>query len=330
MSSTRRSIRRIRIHLATCVALTAGITLPAVSHAEFPERPITMVVPYAPGGAADALARVLAQSMGTALKTSIIVENRAGASGTIGAGYVAKAPADGYTMLYDATPYSINPHLYKQLPYAPDALKPLSLVSLAPNILIVKTDSPYKDLQGLIASAKAAPGKLNFASGGSGTVQRLASELFRQQLQLDMVHVPYKSGGPAITDVMAGQVDFMFSTVAASSPLVEAGKLRALAISAPQRIAKMPDVPTVAETAVPGFEVYEWNGVFVPAGVPPFVATKLHDALVAALQHDDVQKRFTDVGAKPIGSTPAEFSDYLKKEDAKWADVVKRGNISTD
>ena len=310
----------------------AGVALAAASlaHAAWPERPITIVVPYAPGGAADALARVLAGKMSTKLGTSVIVDNRSGASGTIGASYVAKAQADGYTMLYDATPYSINPHLFPKMPYAADALQPLSLVSLAPNVLIVKADSPYKDVKDLIAKAKAQPGKVNFASGGSGTVQRLASELFRQKLNLDMVHVPYKSGGPAITDVMGGQVDFMFGTVAASSSLIDSGKLRALAISSPKRSPRLPNVPTVAETVIPGYEVYEWNGVFVPARTPADVMAKLQKAVAESLQDEEVKKRFTDVGAQPIGSTPAQFADYLKKEDAKWGDVVRKGNIKLD
>lgn len=188
-----------------------------VAQAEYPERPITLVVPYAPGGTADAIARVLANGMGTKLNTTVIVENRPGASGTIGARMAAKADADGYTVLYDATPYSINPHLFLKLPYAADALQPVSLVLLAPNIVIVKPDSPYKTIEELIAAVKAEPGTLNFASGGSGTVQRLAGELFRQKLGLDMVHVAYRSGGPAIVDVMGGQVD---SCSARSPPLI--------------------------------------------------------------------------------------------------------------
>jgi tripartite-type tricarboxylate transporter receptor subunit TctC len=302
----------------------------SLAHAAWPERTITIVVPYAPGGAADALARVLAARMGEKLGATVIVDNKAGASGTIGAGFVAKAPADGYTVLYDATPYSINPHLFPKMPYAANALQPLSLVSLAPNVLIVKADSPLKTVQDLIAKAKAQPGKVNYASGGSGTVQRLASELFRQKLNLNMVHVPYKSGGPAITDVMGGQVDFMFSTVAASSPLIEGGKLRALAISSPKRLPRLPNVPTVAETVIPGYEVYEWNGVFVPAGTPADVCAKLQKAVADSLQDEEVKKRFNDVGAQPVGSTPAQFADYLKKEDAKWGEVVRKGNIKLD
>ncbi|CAN7313185.1 Bug family tripartite tricarboxylate transporter substrate binding protein [Acidovorax sp. LjRoot117] len=311
--------------LITACALAAGL-----AHAAFPERPITIVVPYAPGGAADAVARVLATRLGARLGTSVIVDNKAGASGTIGASYVAKANADGYTVLYDATPYSINPHLFPKMPYAANALQPLSLVLLAPNVLIVKADSPLKNINDLVARAKAAPGKLNFASGGSGTVQRLAAELMRQQLNLDMVHVPYKSGGPAITDVMAGQVDFMFGTVAATYPHVSGGKLRALAVSAPERSKRLPDVPTVAETVIPGYEAYEWNGMFLPAGTPEPIAAKLREAVQEVMKEDELKQRLADMGAQPVGSTPAEFAAFLKKEDSKWGDVVRKGNIKLD
>jgi tripartite-type tricarboxylate transporter receptor subunit TctC len=314
----------IRRALAICFLAAAS------AHAAFPERPITLVVPYAPGGSADALARVLAVRMGAKLGTSVIVDNRPGASGTIGASFAAKAPADGYTVLYDATPYSINPHLFPRMPYAANALQPLALVSLAPNILIVRAESPIKDVKDLAAKAKAAPGKLNFASGGSGTVQRLAAELLRQRLDLDMVHVGYKSGGPAIVDVTGGQVDFMFSTIAASYPLVSSGKLRALAISSPERSRRLPDVPTVAESVVPGYEAFEWNGLLLPAGTPESVAAKLHKALVDVLKEDEVKQRFTDVGVQAVGSTPAEFTAFLKKEDAKWAEVIRKGNIKLD
>ncbi len=311
--------------LVAAVALAAGL-----AHAAFPERPITIVVPYAPGGAADAVARVIATRMGAKLGGTVIVDNKAGASGTIGESFVAKAPADGYTMLYDATPYSINPHLFPKMPYAASALQPLSLVLLAPNVLIVKADSPLKNVGDLIARAKAQPGKINFASGGSGTVQRLAAELFRQRLGLDMVHVPYKSGGPAIADVMGGQVDFMFGTVAATYPLVTGGKLRALAVSAPERSRRLPEVPTVAEAAIPGYEAYEWNGMSLPAGTPAPIAAQLQQALAEVLKEDEVRQRLTDLGAQPIGSTPAEFAAFLKKEDAKWGEVVRKGNIKLD
>ena len=317
--------------IARCMAVTAcAFAALGAAHAAYPERPITIVVPYAPGGAADAVARVVAARMGARLGTSVIVDNRAGASGTIGAAYVAKAAPDGYTVLYDATPYSINPHLFPRMPYAADALQPLSLVLLAPNALIVKADSPYKTVNDLVAKAKAQPGKINFASGGSGTVQRLASELLRQRLQLDMVHVPYKSGGPAISDVMGGQVDFMFGTVAATYPLITSGKLRALAVSSPQRSPRLPEVPTVAETVAPGYEAFEWNGMLLPAKTPRDIAEKLQRAVVEVLKEDEVQQRLKDLGAQPVGSTPGEFAAFLKKEDAKWGEVVRKGDIKAD
>ncbi len=321
-SSKFSLIRRLLVASLATAAFAA--------HAAYPERPITIVVPYAPGGAADAMARVIAAKLGPKLGTSVIVDNRAGASGTIGAAYAAKAAPDGYTVLYDATPYAINPHLFPRLPYAADALQPLSLVLTMPNMLITKADSPYKTVADLVAAAKAQPHKINFASGGAGTVQRLAAELFRQKLGLDMVHVPYKSGGPAITDTMAGQVDFMFATVAASYPLVSSGKLRALAATSPQRSPRLPDVPTVAETVVPGYEAYEWNGMLLPAKTPKDIADKLQKALAEVLKDEEVLQRMKDLGAQPIGSTPAAFADFLKKEDAKWGEVVRKGDIKLD
>ena len=308
----------------TC-AVVAG-----TAHAAFPDRTITIVVPYAPGGAADALARQLAVRMGAKLGTSVIIDNRPGASGTIGQAFVARAPADGYTMLYDATPFSINPSLYSNLSFTVKSFQPLSLVSLAPNVLIVRKDSPITDQNDLVAKAKAEPGKFTFASGGSGTVQRLAAEQYRQGLGLDMLHVPYKSGGPAISDVMGGQVDFMFGTLAASYPLVTSGKLRALAISSPKRSPLLPEVPTVAESVLPGYEAYEWNGLLLPAGTPDAVVQQLHKAVAESLQEEDVKKRFADMGAQPVGNTPAEFADFLQKESAKWSAVIRKGNIKVD
>ncbi len=319
-----------KLSISRRVAILACAFSAMAAHAAYPERPITIVVPYAPGGAADAVARVLAAKLGTRLGTSVVVDNRAGASGTIGVSYVAKANPDGYTVLYDATPYSINPHLFPRLPYATDALQPLSLVLLAPNALIVRADSPFKTVADLVAKAKADPGKVNFASGGSGTVQRLASELFRQKLGLDMVHVPYKSGGPAITDVMGGQVDFMFGTVAATYPLISSGKLRALAVSSQQRSPRLPEVPTVAEATVPGYEALEWNGMLLPAKTPKAIVDKLQQAVVEVLKDDEVQQRLKDLGAQPIGSSPAEFAAFLAKEDAKWSEVVRKGDIKLD
>jgi len=312
-------------------ALTfAAVFAPRPALAAFPERPITLLVPYSPGGAADNFARLLAQNLGAQLKVSVIVENRPGASGTIGTAQVAKSAADGYTLLYSATPYAINPHLFASLPYAKTALQPLTLVALISNVLAVPAASPYQTVQALIAEARAQPGKINYASGGSGTLQRMAAELFRQRLQLDMVHVPYKSGALAITGLMGSQTDFTFATVVSAAPLAKSGRLRALAVSSKTREPLLPDVPTLADAAIPGYAVYEWHGVFLPAGVPEEVVATLHQALVAALRTDELQQRLSDVGAQVIGSTPAEFADFLAKEDAQWADVVRTGNIRLD
>lgn len=317
------------IFILTGLLVSIGLTA-TPSWAAYPDRPITMVVPYSPGGAADAQARMLAAQLGSRLGTSVVVDNKPGASGTIGAGNVARAAADGYTILYDATPFSINPALYPRLPYSTKSFQPLSLVSIAPNIVIVRRDSPIRDVKDLIARAKTQPGKLTYASGGSGTVQRLAAELFRQNLKLDMLHIPYKSGSLAITDVLGGQVDFMFSAISASSPLVASGKLRALAVTSPQRSKILPDVPTISETVIPNYAADEWHGVLLPAGTPAPIVAKLSDVVQKALQSEEVKKRFGELGAQSIGSTPDAFADFLKKEQSKWADVVRKGHIQLD
>ena len=318
----------IRSVLAACLCAAA---FAHVAHAAYPERPITLVVPYAPGGSADALARVLAVRVGVKLGTSVIVDNRPGASGTIGASFAAKATPDGYTVLYDATPYSINPHLFPRMPFASNALQPLALVALAPNIVIVRAESPVKSIKELVDKARAEPGKMNFASGGGGTVQRLAAELLRQRLGLDMVHVGYKSGGPAIVDVMGGQVDFMFSTIAASYPLVSSGKLRALAVSSPQRSSRLPEVPTLAETVVPGYEAYTWNAVFAPAGTPPALIARLQSSLQATVDDAGLQKKAYDMGlVLEKQPRPQALAAFLKQELDKWGKVARAAHMSAN
>ncbi len=311
-------------------ALFASVVLAGLARAAFPERPITLVVPYASGGAADVQARLLAVRMAAKLGTSVVVDNRPGASGVIGKSFVARAPADGYTLLFDATPSSINPALMPSLPFSDKDFQPLSLVSLFPNVLIVSKDSPIRDQADLIARARAHPGKLSFASGGSGTVQRMAAELYRQGLGLDMLHVAYKSGSPAITDVTGGQVDFMFSNLAACYPLISAGKLRALAISSPRRATLLREVPTVAESALPGYEAWEWAGLVLRAGTPDAIVGQLHKAVVESLQDPALRKNFEDMGAELVGNTPSEFTDFLRNESAKWGAAIRRGGIKLE
>jgi tripartite-type tricarboxylate transporter receptor subunit TctC len=318
------------MHTILKSVLLACSLITGAAQAAFPERPITMIVPYAPGGAGDAQARQLAARMTAKLGTSVIVENKPGANGIIGKSLAARAPADGYTILFDATASSINPALYPSLPYSDRNFQPLTMLSLLPNVLIVSKDSPIKDQADLIARARAHPGKLTFASGGAGTVQRMAAELYRQGLGLDMLHVPYKSGGPAIADTMAGQVDFMFSNIAGSGPLIAGGKLRALAISSPKRSPLLPSVPSIAESVLPGYEAFEWAGLLLPAGTPEPIVNQLHKAVVDSLQDEAMKKYFADMGAISIGNTPAEFAAFLQKESTKWAEAVRKGDIKLE
>ncbi|WP_439709476.1 Bug family tripartite tricarboxylate transporter substrate binding protein [Delftia tsuruhatensis] len=314
--------------LSTAAAALAACALPAWAQ----KRGSRLVVPFAPGGGNDVFARQMAHGLNESFGYGMIVENKAGAGGNLGTEAVVRAAGDGGTWLLGHTgTVSINPSLYPGLKFnAATDLQPVAMFASSALLLVVPASSPVRSVADLAARAKAQPGKINFASGGSGTVQRLAAELFRQRLELDMVHVPYKSGGPAIADVMGGQVDFMFGTMAATYPLVTGGKLRALAVAAPQRSARLPDVPTVSETVIPGYEAYEWNGIFLPTGTPEPVAARLHQALSEVLQEAEVRQRLSDLGAQPMASTPAEFAAFLQKEDAKWGEVVRKGAIVLD
>lgn len=309
-------------------ALLATALTASVAHAAYPESPVSIVVPYAPGGSADALARLIAQQLGPKLKGSVVVVNKAGASGIIGEGFVAQAKGDGYTLLYDATPLSINPFLQK-LTFDPQKdLAPLTLVSLTPMFLVVPKSSPFNTLDDVIKAAKANPGKLTFASGGQGTVQYMAGELFSQGAGVKMLHVPFKSGGPAITATVGGQVDMMFSNLPAVSGFIKNGDLKPLAITSPQRHANYPQVPTIAETAIKGYQAHEWNGMFAPKGTSPQIMAQLQAAIKEVLEMPEIQARFNSLGATIIASTPAEFKKYMDNEGAKWGDVVKKANIT--
>ena len=300
---------------------------PVQARAEYPDAPITMVVPYAPGGSADALARLISQHLGAVLNVSVVVMNRAGASGIIGENSVAQAKGDGYTVLYDATPLSINPFLQK-LPFDPQTdLVPVTLVSVTPMLLVVPKTSPLNSVNDVLQAAKSNPGKLTFGSGGQGTVQYMAGELFSQGAGIDMLHVPFKSGGPAIMATVGAQVDMMFSNLPAISNLVNKGELKALALTSAQRDPNFPDIPTVDESAVKGYQAYEWNGVFVPKGTPTDVMNKLQTSIKTVLNMPDVKRRFEGLGSKIVASTPEEFRTYMDSEAAKWGAVAKNANI---
>lgn len=310
--------------------LAAICLIPSVSSAAYPESPISLVIPYAAGGSADALARVIAAQMGPKLKGSVVVVNKPGASGVIGENFVAQAKPDGYTVLYDATPLSINPFLQK-LPFDPNAdLVPVSLVALTPMLLVVPKNSAFQSVQDVIDAAKKSPGKLTFGSGGQGTVQYMAGELFSQNVGISMLHIPFKSGTPAIMALVGGQIDVMFSNLPAISALVAQGELRPLAITASSRNPKYPNIPTIAESGAKGYQAYEWNGMFVPKGTPDSTIETLYRALKETLAIPEVSERIDSLGATIIGSSPKEFKDYLQNESKNWDGVTKKANITKE
>ena len=311
-------------------ALAAFTAIPAAAQSTWPNRPITLVVPYAPGGTADALARVLAQHLGTRLKVSVVVLNKAGASGVIGAASVAQAPADGYTVLYDATPLSINPHLQK-LPFdAAKDLQPVALVGVTPMLVVVPKNSPYNTLQELIAAAAKASGKLTFCSGGQGTVQYMGAELFNQGVGIKMLHVPYRAGGLALQAILAGEVDMGFFNLPALSSHIKGGALKPLAITSAKRNPLFPNVPTISEAGVKNYEVYEWNGMFVPSTTPAEIVTRLNTAVREVLAMPEVKARFDALGSEIVGSQPDEFRKRLAAESARWAETIKAAGIKKE
>ena len=313
---------------AIALALSLAATLPA--QAAWPnDKPIQIIVPYAPGGTADALARLIAESLGPKLGTSVMVLNKPGASGTLGEADVARAPADGYTVLYTATPYSINPHLQK-LPYEPKDLQPVTQVAVTPMFLAVGKNSPYKTLAELIKAGKQTPGKLNFSSGGQGTVQYMGAELMLLGAGVKATHVPYKSGGPALQAIMAGEVDFGFGNMPALSAHAKSGLVRPLAITSAARNPNYAEVPTIAEGGVKGYEVYEWNGIFAPAGVPRETVQRLNTALREVLTSTAVKARIYALGAQVIASSPEDFRQFLAKEEARWGATVKAAGIKKE
>lgn len=319
----RRNLTRALLALAAACSMGAA-------QAAWPDKTISLVVPYAPGGTADALARLLAQHLGPRLKTTVVVLNKAGASGVIGQNEVARATADGYTVLYDATPLSINPHLQK-LPYDPEKdLQPVTLVAVTPMLVTVPKGSPYNTLADLVKAAKQSPGKLTFGSGGQGTVQYMGAELFAQAAGIQMLHVPYKSGGPFIQAILAGEIDVGFANVPALTAHVKSGMARPLAITSASRNAAYPDVPTVSESAVKGYEVHEWNGMFVPGGTPPEIVAQLHAAVRDVMALPEVKARFDALGSRTVASSPEEFRKFLAAERSRWADTVKAAGIKKE
>jgi tripartite-type tricarboxylate transporter receptor subunit TctC len=316
-------------------ALAAGMALCALTasaQAPYPNRPVRIVVPFAAGGTTDILARALAQKLTEALGQSFIVDNRPGAGGNIGAELVAKSAPDGYTLLMGTVgTHAINPSLYKVMPY--DHVKdfaPVVLVAGVPNVLEVNPSVPVQTVAELIAYAKANPNKLNFASSGSGTSIHLSAELFKSMTGVQMQHVPYKGSAPALQDLVGGQVQLMFDNLPSSLALIKAGKLRPLAVTSTTRAAVLPDVPTVAEAGVPGFEASSWFGLLAPAGTPPAIIAKLNAEANRWLSSPDAKEKLLAQGANAAGGSPEDFARHIAAETIKWAKVVKDSGAKVD
>ena len=319
-----KSVRTLMHAASPLLSLLAAVSNLAVAQS-YPSKPIRLIVGSSPGGPIDFSARLAAQKLTEALGQSVVVDNRTGASGTIATEYVARAAPDGYTLLMgSAATLCITPNLYPKLPY--DTLRdfaPVSTVTAVYYVLVVHPALPAKSIEEFIALAKAKPGQLRFGTAGSGTVTHLGVELFRSMAGIEVIHVPYKGAGPAMIDLIGGQLDFMFDSLLTSPPLMKAGKLRGLAQSGMRRSVVLPEVPTIAETVFPGFEVSTWFGLVAPAKTPREIVTKLNAVLVKSLNSPELKERLLAQGMEPVGNSPGEFSRLLREELPKWAKVVK-------
>lgn len=327
MKSTTLLIALSAITLA--VASASGT---AAAQGKWPSKPITYIVPFPAGGTTDILARLISQKLGPALGTTVIVENRAGAGGNIGSDFVAKAAPDGYTILGGTiSSHAINVSLYPKLPYDPvKSFAPVALIGTNANVLVVGAASPYKTAQELTAAAKAKPGSISFASAGNGTSQHLSGELYKSLAGLDMVHVPYKGSAPAMQDVIGGQVPMMFDTSVVAGPFIESGKVRALAVTSAKRTPQLPNVPTMAESGVAGYDLQSWQAIFAPAGTPAPVLQRLQSEVAKIIKSPEIQERLGKLGMEPSAMTAEQFAAFQASEIAKWAKVIKAGNIRID
>jgi tripartite-type tricarboxylate transporter receptor subunit TctC len=317
--------------LVACGCLFTSATVMAQGAGAWPVKPISLIVTYPAGGGADAMARLIAPKLGEALGQNVVVENKPGASGQIGAAAVAKAPADGYTLMLDASSFAVNPALYPKLPYDTEkAFKPIGIIALFPNVVLVNASFPAKSVAELIAAAQVKKDAVAFASSGNGSAQHLAGALFESAAKVEMAHIPYKGGGPALNDVIGGQVPVFFGNLASTLQHIQSGKLRALAVTSAQRSAILPDVPTLAQAGVAGAEVYEWNVVLAPAGTPDAVVAKLSAALQKTLSAPEVMARIAQLGGDLQKGTPESAQQFISQQMRLWARVVKERGISME
>jgi tripartite-type tricarboxylate transporter receptor subunit TctC len=314
---------------AIALALLAA---PAIAQDSYPAKPIKLVVPFPPAGGTDVLSRSIAQAITNNTKWLIVIDNKPGAGGNIGLDAAAKAPPDGYTIAMGQTAnLAVNPALYSSMPFDPlKDFAPIALISSQPLILVVSAGSPYKTLKDLVDAAKKNPGKVNMASSSNGTIGHIGGELFQRRAGIKMTHVPYKGAGAAVTDLMGGSVDCFFGNTQAVGGLVTAGRLRPLAVTSPQRLANFPDVPTVAESGYPGFEAATWSGLVAPSGTPKPVIDRLNAEANRALGNSEMKAKLAEDGSTPLGGSPQQFAEFIRKEHAKWGAAVRDAGIKLD
>jgi tripartite-type tricarboxylate transporter receptor subunit TctC len=298
----------------------------------YPDRPIRLIAPFVPGGPTDIVARVVAQKMSENVKQSVVVDNRGGAAGVVGMQIAAASAPDGYTLVLGSSGnLAVNPALDPRLPYRPlTDFQPITQTTSGPQIVVVPVSLTVRSVQDLVALAKAKPGQLNYASGGSGTTTHLGVELFKIAAGVNIIHVPYKGTGQALTDVMTGQVQMMMSSALPALPHIKAGRLRGLAVTSSRRAAVYPELPTVAESGLPGFETTSWHGMLLPAKTPKAISTRVHAELVKALNDRDVKQRFANVGMDTVANSPSEFSAYIRSESEKWAKVIRTVGVKAE
>ena len=324
-----KHLRLLAIALAMLVSPVANAQS---TSSGYPSKTITLVVPYAAGGFADIRARKIGEKLAKALNVTVVIDNKAGAGGVLGTNYVAKSPADGSTLgMGNFAPLSVNVSLMSKLPYDPQAdIVPIIMVEKSPLILTVSPTQGMTSVQDVIAKAKAKPGTITYGSSGIGGAHHLSGAMFGHQAAIDIVHVPYKGGGNAATDLLAGHISMMFEMGYAALPSVEAGKIKAIAVTSSKRLLLLPDVPTVAESGLPGFESYNWQGIIAPKDTPPEIVARLSKELGEILQMPDIRAAIIAQASEPAGGTPQEFAAFIRSETVKWADVIKSANIKAE